>query len=442
MTNQSTRKILLLNVRADFPPEIGLSDRHPLVRACRRTSWYAEAGDVIASPAPIDREFLDHVGGTLGFDAGTISVVLRDRVLTDEVILAPDFVAELRLAIADHPNWRIMACYVTEGVAELAERLGIGCDGSAFAAERGSDLLNRKGHFRRLAAGIGMPLAAGSVVQSPTRLARAIEQHMPATGAVIVKQHNAGGGLGNVVLAADDLGPLPGARETRRIGPDVAETAEKLWTELSQEHDPGVVVEVYHPAARHMFYFEYLVADSGVPRFVNSGTIRLVREGTAADERLSWVGLELPADLPPHSLAQALTHATRFAVLAADIGYRGYLNIDAIVTASGELIFNEVNARWGGGLVLHTVASRLLGEDYADHSVASSLRDVRPVPLARVVAAAREHGLDLTPERREGVVVLACEPTQTEALECLLVAPSVSRVRELETALRTVVEAL
>ncbi|MEU2358682.1 peptide ligase PGM1-related protein [Streptomyces misionensis] len=442
MTDQSTRKILLLNVRADFPPGIGLSDRHPIVRACWRAAWYADAGDVIASPAAFDRDFLVHVGGVLGFDTSTTSTVTRDRVLTDEVILAPDFVAELRKATACHPKWRIMACYLTEGVAELSEQLGVECEGLAFAAERGSDLLNRKGHFRQLAAGIGMPLAAGAVVQSPARLARAIERHLPDTGAVIVKQHNAGGGLGNVVLATEDLGPLPGARETRRIGQNVAEAAEKLWAELFQEQDPGLVVEVYHPVAQHMFYLEYLIDDSGAPRFLNSGTIRLVRAGTAAEPRLAWVGLELPAALPPHSLAHALTHATRFAMLAADIGYRGYLNIDAIVTASGELLFNEVNARWGGGLVLHTVASRLLGDDYANHWVASSLRDVRPMPLSAVSAAMREHSLEFTSERREGVVVLACDPTQTEALECLLIAPSVSRVRELETALRTVVEAL
>ncbi|WP_409471658.1 hypothetical protein [Streptomyces sp. HC307] len=439
MTDQKTRKIILLNVRAEYPPEIALNDAHPIVRACRRTAWYAEEGDVIASPLSFEPDFLDHVGGSLGFDARTISVVVRGRLLTDDVILAPDFIAELREAIAGHPKWRLSACFLTEGVAELAEQLGVEFAGAAFAAERGGDLLNRKSHFRQLAAGVGMPLAAGGVAQSPERLAQMIEKWLPDTGAVIVKQENAGGGLGNVLLATDDIGPLPGAREIRKIGKDIGATAEKLWVELFQEQHPGLVVEVYHPDTRHMFYVEYLIDDSGNPHFLNSARFKLVHAGSSEDPYLSWVGLELPADVPPHSLSRALTHATRFATLVSQVGYRGYINIDAIVTASGELIFNEVNGRWAGGTVLHTVAARLLGEDYADHCVASSLRDVRPMKLKTALDAIRDHGLELDLERRDGVVVLYCDSAENENSEFLLIGSSAERVRELETALRAAV---
>jgi hypothetical protein len=150
---------------------------------------------------------------------------------------------------------------------------------------------------------------------------------------------------------------------------------------------------------------------------------------------LIWEGLEIPADIPPFSLSDALTHSARFAMLAAQMGYRGYLNIDAIITDSGELMFNEVNARWGGGLALHVIGERLLGPRYADDHVVSSLRNARPAPLPEVLRLLQERRLHFDGDSREGVLVVAYDPTLADPMECLIVGSSRHRLREIEDTL-------
>lgn len=120
-----------------------------------------------------------------------------------------------------------MPCFWTQGVAELAAVLGLAPRGGlGFAAQRGSDLLNRKTHFRQLAAGAGVPVPDGSVARTPLELTRAIERQLPRTGTAIVKQDDGAGGSGNLTLTRgaagapnapprDPLAPGTGAQHGR-----------------------------------------------------------------------------------------------------------------------------------------------------------------------------------------------------------------------------------
>lgn len=190
--------------------------------------------------------------------------------------------------------------------------------------------------------------------------------------------------------------------------------ATEVWEALTDWWSHGLVVESYHGAS-HQFYVEYVIGDDGVPRFLDSGTIRLRPDSDPEAAELVWVGLDIPAELPPFLTAQALTFSTRLATPVAQLGYRGHLNIDAIATDTGEIVFNEVNARWGGSLVAHDICARLPGERYADRHVASTVRDVQPAPLDDVLRILREHGLHVDRATREGVLVLACAPCSATA---------------------------
>ncbi|MEU2061864.1 peptide ligase PGM1-related protein [Streptomyces sp. NPDC013455] len=429
-------KIIILNVGTAHALGDHASSTHPITRSGWRHAWFADRGDVIVSPVAVGRDFLRYLGETLGFDPASVTVLSRERLVTDEFLLSEDVLAELRELTGDGSGWRLMPCFWTQGVAELAARLGIGPRaGLGFAAQRGADLLNRKTHFRQLAAGAGLPLPEGSVARTPRELAEAIERHLPCTGTVIVKQDDGAGGLGNLTLTRGEAVPLPGSRETRQAGEDIPALAEEVWAALADELSHGLVVESYHDST-HQFYLEYAIGDDGVPAFLDSGEIRLRPDTDPDSTELVWVGLDIPATLPPALTAEAMHQSLRLAALTAQIGYRGHLNIDAIATTTGDLVFNEINARWGGGLVAHVICERLIGRGYADHHVAATLRDVPPAPLEDVLRTLREERLGFDRDTNEGVLVLACDPLLVNDTECLVVGATRDRVREIEERLR------
>ncbi|MGW4890097.1 preATP grasp domain-containing protein [Streptomyces murinus] len=429
-------KIIILNVGTAHALGDHASSTHPINRSGWRHAWFAEQGDILISPVAVDGDFLRYLGETMGFDPGTVTVLSREQLVTDEFLLSEGFLKELNELTEGGAAWRLMPCFWTQGVAELASCLGIESQaGLGFAGQRGADLLNRKTHFRQLAAGAGLPLPEGSVVRTPRELAQAIERHLPCTGTVIVKQDDGAGGLGNLTLTRGEAKPLPGSRETRKVGEDVPALAGEVWAALADELSHGLVVESYHPSASQ-FYLEYAIGDDGVPTFLDSGEIRLRPDSDPESTELVWVGLDIPAALPPALSAEAMHQSLRLAALTAQIGYRGHINIDAIATASGELVFNEINARWGGGLVAHSICERLIGKGYSDHHVAATVRDVPPTPLDVVLRTLREKGLHFNRDTREGVVVLACDPLLVNHSECLVVGATRDRVREIEAKLR------
>ncbi|MFC8917844.1 peptide ligase PGM1-related protein [Streptomyces sp. NPDC057116] len=429
-------KIIILNVGTEHALGDRASSTHPITRSGWRHAWFAEHGDILISPVAVDDDFLRHVGDTLGFEPSTVTVLSRDRIVTDELLLSDGLLKELQELTEGGSAWRLMPCFWTRGVAELASRLGIEPHGGlGFAMQHGSDLLNRKSHFRQFAAGAGVPLPDGSVARTPPELARAIERHLPRTGTVIVKQDDGAGGLGNLTLTRGEVTPLPGARETRYVGEDIPALAAEVWDALTDRLSHGLVVESYH-ASTHQFYLEYLIGEDGVPALLDSGDIRVRPDSDPASTELVWVGLDLPAALPPALCAQALHESHRLARLVGQLGYRGHVNIDAIATDDVGLLFNEINARWGGGLVAHDICERLIGRDYANQHVAATVRDVPPASLETVLRILDKQGLGFSRATREGVLVLACDPLLLNNTECLVIAATRDRAREIEARLR------
>ena len=337
-----------------------------------RSAWFANNDDIIISPVPIQSNFLNYIGNTLNFDPSTVRVITTDQlgaefIITDELLLSPSVMKHLKLYTRYSDQWQIMPCYFTEGVAECAVQLGItDMPGQRFAAQRGCDLLNRKSHFRQLAVGAGLPLAEGSIVDTPNRLAKAIRKHLRKTGIVIVKTDNGAGGMGNITLTKQSTSPLAGSRETRKTSIDIEAMAVDLWSEMTNSWCQTLVVESYYEAS-HIFYLEYSILDDGSPSFLNSGTIRLKSDSNPAAKELVWLGLEIPAEVPAFSFAKVLNYGVRFVEVAANIGYRGPLNIDVIVTDTNQIIFNEVNARWGGDLSCMKLLNAYLDAIFRTH---------------------------------------------------------------------------
>jgi hypothetical protein len=433
-------KIVLMNVGTVHALGQDLHSQHPLSRSAWRHAWFAEPGDVLVTPTLLDPAFLDYIGETLGFDAGSVSVLDCGRLVTDDVLRSPDFVGRLRETIAGRDGWMLMPCFWTAGVAAVTVALGLGQGGRGglyFMEQQGTILFNRKSHFRQIAAGAKLPLPTGVVVQDRAELAGAIEELLPKTGTIIVKQDDAAGGMGNITVTTGPTTPLPGSRDTWKAEAGAEALASQLWAELAAPGGAVLVVECYH-LATHRFYVEYWIGEDGYPAFQNSGTIRLRPDDNPTARELVWVGLTIPAELPAQAVGDAFTEAARFAALAGQIGHRGAINLDAIRTDKGRILFNEANGRWGGGLVLHRIGERLLGRGYADSHILSSARDLPPLPLAEHLQLLKRVGLAFDKRSGEGVIVLAPDPLQASSTECLLIGWSGAAVAEMEQNLRRV----
>ncbi|MGI5336473.1 peptide ligase PGM1-related protein [Streptomyces sp. CA-181903] len=419
-------RIVLLNVGTAAP------------RAVHRQLWLLREGDVVVVPFVPDEDFLRYVCGELGADRAAIRFVSAGENLTDEALTAPALIREVRALLADHDAWELLPAHHTEGVAAFADLCGLPPDtGLRFAAQRGPVLLNRKSHFRQLAVGADVPVPEGTVVTGPAALAAAVERYLPRTGTVVVKRDDDLGGQGNVALTLKEARPLPGTRATLAAhAPEAA--ADVLWAELTDRQNPVLAVESYHRST-HSFYAEYVIGPAGEVTFLDSGTIRRRADTDPAAPELVWVGLELPAELPAGAGARALTASARMVALAAAIGYRGHINVDGIVTDTGEVLFNEANARWGGSLALHAAGERLLGPAYLDTHVLSGLRDVPALPLPVALDVLRRHGLAFSPETGEGTVVLGYDPSGERPLECVVLAPTRERARAVEVTVRDAV---
>jgi hypothetical protein len=189
-----------------------------------------------------------------------------------------------------------------------------------------------------------------------------------------------------------------------------------------------------------MFFMEYFIDDSGIPKFLDHGLIRLKKNDDPSAKELEWIGLEIPAQLPPYASAVAVSESMKFAQLAGDLGYRGYVNIDAIVTDRGEVIFNEVNGRWGGCTILHIVAERLLGSGYGDRAHLVARRNIRTAPFETVTKTLKESGIAFTKDKKEGVIILSCDERVDTITECLILASSRERALELEAQLLKVLK--
>ncbi len=389
-----------------------------------RSVWFAQAGDLIVSPVAIPTDLLRYVGATLRFDPSTVLVLVPEnahetRVLSDFTLQSNTIVEQIRRHIREKTHWKLCACYSTEGVARLAAMLGIQQKGNDFALQRGPDLLNRKSHFRQLATSVTLPLPSGCIATSSEELFRAVNSLRLETGSVIVKLDNGAGGVGNVILTGKGSAPLPGARETRRVlwpsfDPDA------LWSEMTTPSCKTVVVESYHLASS-LFYLEFEIEENGSIAYVNSGNIRLHGSEGRAERALVWTGLELPSDLSNEQYSTAYAHAYRFVELARTLGYRGMINIDAIFSIDGRLLFNEANGRWGGGSVLHSIADRLLGADWSHSYVISSVRNVRLNSLQTALDCFVDEGLLFDRIHKEGVIPLAADQ-EAGTVECLVIA--------------------
>ncbi|MET8524736.1 hypothetical protein [Micromonospora sp. NPDC005172] len=403
-----------------------------------RALWNLTENCIIVLPFRVGSEYVDHVTSTLKIDPELVKIVVADSLLWDEVLTSGAMWESIESARRELGGEivNVEPCFHTAGVVQLRTKILGGMPGSsdAFLAEGGADFFNRKVLFRKLAASQGIPLPEGKIVPDADALYGAVHGLLPITGTVIIKRDNAGGGLGNFAITSDFERPIQGVSRGYLDKNPSREFLDSLHAEMCSLGSSELIVEAYH-ASSSAFFFEYFIDSTGAVLFVQSYEMKHRAPAGSADWwRTDWIGLEMPADLPPEKYAEARRYSERLFKLAADLGYRGYLHLDGIYLSDGRLMFNETNARWSGGTVLHKIGARVLGPEYRK-SFLSSYRLLPAVPGSTLYPRIKDGPLAFSRTSADGNIAVVCDPEGVSETEILVVGQTRTSVVEGEASL-------
>ena len=350
-------KTVISNVRAEYNQT--LSGRSRITDGLLwRHLWLTAPGDFWATTHRPSTQYLSYVSDLTGLDLHSVTTQTTDGFAISDGVLR-------RLAATidsdrAKPSGEICPALKTPGIAAFATDFGLKMPGLAFAFEGGYTLFNRKSTFRALATGLGLPIPRGQVCGSPQDLTEALHRYRDGELPLIIKADIGGGGVGNIVLrAAGNSNTMPGAGGIIQwqSGRDCSKASEAIVNQLGADAFP-LVLEEYVEGAKP-FYFEFNVEDDGSVSVHNEGVVNWTAHD--ATDTTEWGGLEWPlAALVPNAVVDSARHdAIRFIEMAARVGFRGYINIDAVYDERGRYWFNETNGRWGGGLVAVAARNRI-----------------------------------------------------------------------------------
>ncbi len=438
--NDATEQMLGMN--------LPFEERFTSANSAWRHIWSARRGDVVVVPASIPDCVKTYIFDTLGMDQSAVEIIHPKSldgapvILSDRAILEPSFVELLRSKINMPSSWSLEAYYESQGVAILRRNLGLARPlHQHFLEQRGSDLLNRKAIFRRLASGAGIAIPKGQTVINAIELKKAVSETLNDCDTAIIKRDSAAGGDGNIAVTNLPKHSISGVRKVvsaKHISSSEDEVSgfyTDLWQEFVSDDEGVLLVEEYKYGCVSVYAEFFIDRFSGEVHFLNDGTLRMSSSELQDENSLQWTGFELPADLPKLSSARFHSEATRAADLCRTLGYHGRVNVDAIISQSGEVFINEINGRRGGCSHIYDLAVELLGSDYANHYSMRTRNDLYVDDFLEAVQFLHDNNLTYDNNRKTGVIFLVYDDLVGK-VQYLCVGKNADQARRLEGALK------
>ncbi len=409
-----------------------VEDVRGILFAMKRLIWLLRDGDAIVLPRPVPDVFLQYVASHTGLDTRSVRIISPDADLLSHDLLHGKEVLGLLQHIVT-PDWEFRPYIYDRGAVTFARKLGLHTDKARpFLGQGGAELFNSKVVFRAFAAGAGFSIPTGMPCRTNGDLKHTVAWLLSRTTSVIIKRDRAVGGHGNFVVTTDPHLDVTGALSKMYLT-DPHDLDEVVATaSLAPTHAPQgeVVVEEFHPNCQSVYVEVVCPEDGREPSIVNSGELR-----TAEDPPV-LVGLEMPLEtIPDSSRKEFYAEAMRMAKMMQGLGYTGLASIDAVISPTGDLWFNEVNARMGGSTHLHHIAETLVGPDWVDSHILLSRFNVRSPDLQQLLELLKVNGLSWDPESRRGVVIASDDTEVSGNIEYVILAPSWEEGRILESRL-------
>ena len=334
-----------------------IRDRGDLRAWTQRVLWFARDGDAVVLSCDPDRDFLAYATALTGTDPRSLAFFKvpqgahGEGLIDPQCLASPGFAGQVRGVLGRErlaATLEVFALWPSAGVSAFAGHLGIGdrFPGAGFFAQGGGELCNSKAVFRALAATAGVAVPEGAVCRSPREAAAAMRDLLAIRGGTVVKQAHNGAGAGNqlVVLDSSLAAGHAGARHLHQLGDDrdaVVAYWESRWDWASAQGRFPVVIEELVPHVVSAYSEHYAAGTGTTP--TGTGTLHY------AERRLARQAVP-PRTLDDAVRAQLLDGGARLAGTYRDVGYRGYLSADVVITLDGRPVFTEVNAQVSGSL--------------------------------------------------------------------------------------------
>ncbi|WP_152977674.1 peptide ligase PGM1-related protein [Bradyrhizobium pachyrhizi] len=332
--------------------------------AAKRLLWLANGNDILITPTPVTKEFLNYVNSLTGRSnitlLSTSSTPTMRPLPISEKDIAPGsaFSSTLRL-MASGTQLSCLEPYIADEVSiSIARALGHlpvrFSDENVRVSPVATRLLNDKEKFRQFAPDLGVPIANGRNCASTQQLVDTVCKVLSDCESAILKMARHAGGDGNIVVSTSAARSSQGAtRSVAAAKIDVAtlrETVHELG--LSPTVEEPVIVEEYSENESSMGVHFDVRRDS--VDLVGVASI-LFNPGYGGAYWSSALLDQLPGDV--------LSWCKSLGNYAQEIGYFGPLSVDIVRAKEIGFFACEVNGRHGGFSSIRAV-SKALGLEF------------------------------------------------------------------------------
>ena len=312
--------------------------------------WLIEPGDVFVSPRPLPSGYLDLVCNVLNLSPSTFTC-LSPNAYPDEPLLQSlkrtNMLSHLRDVTSTMPDVLIRACALDRPLVEVSKALGIPIEGyrdtPSISLLDTVDRLNTKSGFREIAKTLGLQVAPGFSDVSASGVESAIRQILSNHDEAIVKCDRGSGGSGQFRITKKSLIDNESVQGLTSFVLDKSQSGQTFAVEacLPLQLDPTIDVEITDSGTRRLYV--------GAMDCVNG----------------VFSGMAVPAQgLSGKPLDDLHIAADRIGKFLFDSGYRGFFDIDAGLTTTGELCLFEANVRRTSTSLWAGVLERLAGKEY------------------------------------------------------------------------------
>ncbi len=428
------RKVVIANIDSDRiidGQELADPLLHTLPFFANRMLWLAEKGDIVILPYEPPESLIESVCTTKGMSPSDISLIFpRDgsiQPLTYSSLTSQWVVDQLPEVLAPRELVSLLPYIFNASVPDFAlfHNIRFAEEENDFLSQGGHDLFNCKSAFRQLCAKSAISIAKGAVCSSKQQAILHAKRLLDQHDSIMLKQDINASGDGNIVVTRTHSQVFDGAAAHQSVSSieDTSRVVADIWDTLFEGKNRYVVIEVFHQV-KHSVYAEFSVCPSTLRvDLLNYGIQRI---------NPSWTGFDIPGFENQNELATFLSLATRYVELVKENGFRGILDIDAIITDSSEVFLSECNGRLGGCTHLHQLAETQLGKGYIGNYHLSTSMEKLIKDIGPLLHNLESSPLQFNPTSKTGVIITSYCKSEYGKFEYMVIGRSKAEANMLE----------